>query len=118
MRRDTIAKIEERRTIKSPLLQAKTRAQKQAAQKENTEQQKEVRRSTRQDKKSNIDELASSAKEAATRNNTRTLYEITRKLSGRRSISDTHVRGRLDGGTLTPNQWINWNAGKSTSVAS
>ena len=43
-------------TIKSRLLQAKTRAQKQAAQKEYKEQQKEARRSTRQDKRSNIDQ--------------------------------------------------------------
>ena len=96
---DTIAKME-RRTIKSRLLQAKTKAQKQAAQKEYKEQQKEVGRSTRQDKRSNIDQLASSAQEAATKNNTRTLYEITRKLSGTRSNSDKPVRG-LDGGTLT-----------------
>jgi len=50
---DTIAKME-CRTIKSRLLQAKTKAQKQAAQKEYKEQQKEVGRSTHQDKRSNI----------------------------------------------------------------
>jgi len=58
-----------------------TRAQKQAAQKEYKEQQKDVRGSSDQDKRNNIDQLASSAQEAATKNDTMTLYEITRKLS-------------------------------------
>ena len=89
---DPIARIEERRTIKSRLLQAKTRAQKQEAQKEYKEQKKEVWRSTRQDKRSNINQLTSSAQEAAIKNDTRNLYEITRKLSGRRSNSCSWTR--------------------------
>ena len=113
---DAIDKIEERRTIKSRPLQAKTRAHKQAGQKEYKEQQKEVRRSTHQDKRSNIDRLATRAQEAATKNDTRTLCAITRKLSERGSNSDKPVRG-LDG-EHSPNQWINWNAGMSTTVAS
>jgi len=97
---ETIEKIEERRAIKNQLLQAKTRAQKQAVQREYKEQQKEVRRSTRQDKRNTIDQLATKAQEAAAKNDTRTLYDITRKLSGRKTNNDKPVRG-LDGETLT-----------------
>ena len=95
---NTIAKIEKRRTIKSrmPLNQEKDT---QTDIPEGLQGATEGRRSTRKEKRSNIDQIASRAHEAVTKNDTRTLYEITRKLTKWRSNSDKQVRG-LGGGTL------------------
>ena len=80
---DTIKKITERRNIKKQLCQARTRTQKSKFQKMYTEKNREVKKGAKQDKRNLIDSLAQQAEIAAKKNDTKTLYKITRQLSGK-----------------------------------
>ena len=54
---------------------------------------KDVRRSVWKDKHNMIENLASEAEEAAMKNNTRELYKIMKKLSGKHNISNSsHIK--------------------------
>ena len=96
----TIKKIEQRKEIKQRINQARTRAQKQRFQQQYSEKQKEVKKRCRQDKTDYIDNLAVSAEEAAVRGDMKTLYDLTKKLVGRKVETNKPVKGR-DGRVLT-----------------
>ena len=96
----TISKIEERREIKQKLNQAKTRTQKLEIQKEYKTKDIQVKRSARNDKRNLIDGLANEAEDAAGKNDMKTLYNITRQLSGRKSNTNRPIR-KQDGTILS-----------------
>ena len=104
---DTIRKIEDRRQIWEMMQCARTRLQKLQAQKDYNEKKKEVKKSVRKDKRDIVNKLATEAQEAADKNDQRTLYEITRRLAGKKygntpqlkdadGITITKVTGQLD----------------------
>ena len=62
---------------------ARTRKQKRDANKRYQELNREVKRRCRRDKRVYVESEAEKAEEAGRRGDARTLYEITRKLSGR-----------------------------------
>jgi hypothetical protein len=79
---DTWNLVEERKALKGKVDQARTRIQKKAAQQQYTEKNKQVKRSARKDKRTYIDSLALEAQQAAAKNDMKTLYSITKQLSG------------------------------------
>ena len=91
---DTITKIEERRKIKQRGIQAKTRLQKQHVQEEYNKCDQEVKKSAKKDKQEYVEQLACQAQEAAETNNLKTLYNITKQLSGRRMNTNRPVRDK------------------------
>ena len=96
----TLAKIAVRREKKAALNIAKTRAAKAQRQAEYTEANKEVKKSARMDKRNFIEGLAQEAEDAAGKGNMKEVYRITKKLSGKRSISHHQVHSK-DGKLLT-----------------
>ena len=97
---DTIKTIEDRRVIKRRLDQAKTRAQKQQHQHKYNALNKEVKKRARRDKREVVNRLANEAEQAARKNDMKTLYDITRRLSGRKSNTCRPVKG-ADGAILS-----------------
>jgi len=53
---------------------------------------KRVKRSVRRDKRNYIEDLATAAEEAASRFDSKTLYDITKKLSKQKSASTAHIK--------------------------
>jgi len=110
LRDDTVTKIEERRSIKLKFDPARTRTQKTQAQAEYREIQKEVKKTAREDKRAFVGNMASKTQEPAERQDMKTLYDITKKLVGRKIDMGKPVKTN-DGRTLTkPDQqhdrWI------------
>lgn len=60
-----------------------------------------VKKNTRKDKKQLINNLANRAEEAAAQHNMKELYNITRRLAGKRKIPDRPTRLDREGNTLT-----------------
>ena len=96
----TLAKTAVRREKKAALNIAKTRAAKAQRQAEYTEANKEVKKSARMDKRNFIEGLAQEAEDAAGKGDMKEVYRITKKLSGKRSISHHQVHSK-DGKLLT-----------------
>ncbi|XP_065355591.1 uncharacterized protein LOC135950029 [Calliphora vicina] len=69
----------------------------------------EVRRACRRDKRIFTDELATQANDAASKNDTKTVYAITRRLTGRHKPTDRPIKSK-DGTLLTnvDEQLIRW----------
>ncbi len=110
MSQGTWAKIEERKKTKESVNNAKTRQRKNEANKKYQEKDKEVKQHCRKDKRNNINQLATEAEEAAYRGDIKTLYNITKTLSNRRSIKVKPVKDK-DGKILTKleEQMERWN---------
>ena len=81
--KDTWELIESRKVAKNTTNMARTRNQKREASKRYQELNREVKRRCRRDKRAYVKAEAERAEEAGKRGDARTLYEITRKLSGR-----------------------------------
>ena len=75
--------IEQRKEAKNIMNMARTRKQKRDANKRYQELNREVKRRCRRDKRVYVESEAERAEEAEWKGDARTLYEITRKLSGR-----------------------------------
>ena len=90
----TIEAIEKRRSLKIQLDDAKTRLQKERLKREHTLATKNVKKKTRNDKRNYINELASKAKDAMARNYTKTVYNITRQLAGRKTNTTKPVKDK------------------------
>ena len=97
---DTHRKIEERRKAKQSLNDARTRQGKREANRYYNEKNREVKKSCRRDKRKLIKGIAREAEDAAEKNDLRTLYMTTRKLSGIRCNQNRPVRSE-DGTLLT-----------------
>ena len=91
---NTIEKIEMPRSLKTQLDDAKTRLQKERLKREHTLDTKNVKKETRNDKRNYINELASKAKDAMARNYTKTVYNITRQLAGRKTNTTKPVKDK------------------------
>nr|KAG5707958.1 hypothetical protein BaRGS_025096 [Batillaria attramentaria] len=91
---DTIQKLEVRKEKKTALHTSRTRRAKAKAQEEYTAADREVKRSTRKDKRDYIDNLASQAEEAARQGNLKDLYQVTKKLTGKFQQTDKPVKDK------------------------
>ena len=91
---NTIEKIEMPRSLKTQLDDAKTRLQKERLKREHTLDTKNVKKETRNDKRNYINELASKAEDAMARNDTKTVYNITRQLAGRKTNTAKPVKDK------------------------
>ena len=100
MRDDTWIKIEERKTLKDRLNQARTRNEKIQLQKQYSEKAHEVKTSIRSDKRKYTDDLATTAEDAAARGDIKLLYSTTKQLSGRYTSSNKPLKDR-DGKLVT-----------------
>ena len=89
---DTWKKIDERKETKKKLNQAKSQRLKDRLQTTYSEQDKEVKRMTRKDKKEFVDKLADEAENAAERRDLRSLYKITKTLTGGFHNNDRPVK--------------------------
>jgi hypothetical protein len=90
----TIEKLEERKWKKGTLNNSRTRAAKTTAQQAYKEAHEEVKRSIKEDKQRYIDELTEEAEEAAAQGNMKRLYDITRKLSGKKRKPNCPIRDK------------------------
>ncbi|VDP36403.1 unnamed protein product [Schistosoma margrebowiei] len=81
---DTLDKIQERRNKKAAINIRRTRVEKDKAQAEYAEINKQVKRSIRTDKRKYVEDLAKTSGKAAREGNMRQLYDITKKISGNR----------------------------------
>nr|KAG5689797.1 hypothetical protein BaRGS_007075 [Batillaria attramentaria] len=73
---------------------SRTRRAKAKAQEEYTAADREVKRSTRKDKRDYIDNLANQAEEAAGQGNLKDLYQVTKKLAGKFQQTDKPVKDK------------------------
>ena len=69
-----------------------------------------IKKSVRKDKRNFIDNLAAKAESAAARNDSKEVFKITKKLSGKKSVSNSQIRDSL-GNILTSveeqqNRWV------------
>ena len=96
--KETWELIEQRKVAKNTINMARTRNQKREASKRYQELNREVKRRCRRDKRAYVEAEAERAEEAGKRGDARTLYEITRKLSGR--IQNTCKPVRNEAGVL------------------
>jgi hypothetical protein len=105
----TWEKIRERKRDKDEMSVCKTRAKKIELQKIYTEKNREVKRSTRNDQRNYIDNLASQAEEATSKGNLKELFAITRVLSKRQMQRNRPIRA-TDGTLLinTKEQLQRW----------
>ena len=90
--------IEQQKEAKSTINMAKTRKQKTDANKRYQELNKEVKRRCRRGRRVYVESEAERAEETGKRGDARTLYEITRKLSGR--LQNTCKPVRHEAGVL------------------
>ena len=96
--KETWEVIEQRKVAKNTMNMARTRKQKRDANKRYQELNREVKRRCRRDKRVYVESEAEKAEEAGKRGDARTLYQITRKLSGR--FQNTCKPVRNEGGLL------------------
>ena len=96
--KDSLLAIEKRRNAKAGVNRAKTTESKVEAIQEYSAADRDVKRSIRKDKRHFFDELSCKAEAAAGKCNMKELYDITRKLSGKKQRSEKPVKekdGRL-----------------------
>ena len=96
---DTWQATENRRTLKKKVLEAKSERQKERYKQQYREANRTVKRMTRTDKRSHINDLASQAEDAASRGKQGRVYKITKLVCGRyRGGTDAPImdkQGRL-----------------------
>ena len=91
---DTWSKIETRRQKKEKRNTSTTAESKITAEQEYSDAEKEVKKSTRRDKRRHFEDMATKAEEAAAKRNTRELYRITKQLSGKMNSRDAPVKDK------------------------
>ncbi|XP_035663420.1 uncharacterized protein LOC118407108 [Branchiostoma floridae] len=84
MSEGTWEKVEERRKLKANIENCRTRNQKANAMKQYNSADRKVKKSCRRDKRKWISDKAAEAEEAASKQDMKTLYRITKTLSGKR----------------------------------
>ncbi|XP_071637518.1 uncharacterized protein [Temnothorax longispinosus] len=92
--------IDERKSVKALLNTAQSLGERIDLGKKHAQLNKKVKRSVRRDKRAWINNLAALAQQAAESNNTKLLYHITKKLSGRRFANSPPLKAK-DGALLT-----------------
>ncbi|XP_078603943.1 uncharacterized protein LOC144877771 [Branchiostoma floridae x Branchiostoma japonicum] len=91
---DTWEKVEERRKLKANIDNCRTRNQKANAMKQYNSADRKVKKSCRRDKRKWFSDKAAEAEEAASKQDMRTLYKITKTLSGKRRQINKPVQGK------------------------
>jgi hypothetical protein len=89
---ETWARVEERRQTKQKVLNATTRFQKRQAQDFYTRMDREVKKNCKKDKRAYTEHLAKEAETACGKGDIKSLYNITRQLSGRPPITNSPVK--------------------------
>ena len=89
---ETLSKIESRRKLKDKISNSRTRAARREAQKQYNKANQEVRRAIKYDKRQFINNLAKEAETAANQHRMKDLYELTRKLAGKRALHQSPSR--------------------------
>lgn len=102
--------IEERKDAKSRILNSANVESKQAATYEYNELNNMIKRSIRKDKREYTETLAAQAQDAASKNNMREVYNITKILAGKKNTSAAHIKN-LQNKLLTTdkeieNRWV------------
>ncbi|VDP46880.1 unnamed protein product [Schistosoma margrebowiei] len=90
--RETLDKIEERNSKKEEINNSRTRAEK--CQAEYIEENKQVKKSIRAERKKYVEELALTAEKAAGEGNMKQLHDTTKKLSGKYSKPERPVKDK------------------------
>jgi hypothetical protein len=94
---ETWFKVNEKRAIKEKLMNATTRQQKKTLLQDfYSTKDKEAKKSYKQDKRKCVEQLAEEAESACGKDDIKTLYNITRQLSGKTSNPNTHVKDSND----------------------
>lgn len=93
--------ISERREIKEKLMSAKTRQQKKNLQDLYSAKDREVKKSCKRDKRNHAEKLAVEAENACLKGDIKTLYNITRQLSGKISQNENLPVKDKNNNTLT-----------------
>ena len=96
----TMRAVDKRREKKAGLNMAKTRALKARLSWEYTALNKEVKKSARTDRRDHVERMTQDAEDAAGKGDIRKLYQITKRLAGKKSTLPQHVLSK-DGETLT-----------------
>ena len=99
--RETWKRIEERKTIKSKILNTKSKRIQERLQKEYSSKDKEMKRSARQDKRAYVDKLAEKAETVAQKSELSTVYRITKQLCRHTKVAASIDK---DGNALTTEQ--------------
>ena len=97
---ETLSKIENRRKLKDKISNSRTRAGRREAQKQYNKANREVRGAIKHDKREFINNLAKEAEIAANQHRMKDLYELTRKLAGKKSSTPKPIKDK-HGNTLT-----------------
>ena len=97
---DTMRVVDKRREKKAELNMAKTRALKARLSGEFTALNKEVKKSARRDRRHHVERMIQDTEDAAGRGDMRELYQITKRLTEKKSTQPQHVLSK-DGETLT-----------------
>ena len=110
MSHGTWDKVEERRKMKEKVNNSRTRAQQQESRNKHQLLNKEVRKCCRKDKREYVNDLATEAEFAAYKGDIKTLYNITKTLSRRKTAKSKPVKDK-DGKVLTNlnEQMERWN---------
>ena len=87
-------------TSKRKILTAITRQQKKQTQEQYSNKDKQVKKSCKQDKGNFVEQLANEAEAAGSKGEIKTLYNITKQLSGKPPTSNTPIKDK-DNKTLT-----------------
>ncbi|CAG2187214.1 unnamed protein product [Mytilus edulis] len=105
-----VEKLTKRKKMKENVNNARTRAQKQEAQNKHQLLNKEVKKCCRKDKREYVNDLATEAEFAAYKGDIKTLYNITKTLSRRKTAKSKPVKDK-DGKVLTNlnEQMERWN---------
>lgn len=98
---ETWKKIDERKKIKSKLLNPMSETNLETLKEEYNKKDKEVKKSARNDKRTYIENLAEEAQKAAERGDLRSVYQITKKLSNKRGQKSSSTVKAKDGKILT-----------------
>ena len=101
--RETWRRIEERKTIKSKILNTKSKRIQERLQKEYNSKDNEIKRSARQHKRAYVDKLAEKWETAAQKGELSTVYRITKQLYRHTKIAASIVKDK-DGNALTTKQ--------------
>ena len=97
---ETLSKIETRRKLKEKINSSKTRAAKRKAQSQYNKANQEVRKDSRRNKRKFINDLAKEAETAAKQRRMKDLYDVTKKLAGKKSSTSKPIKDN-HGNTLT-----------------
>ena len=96
----TMRVLDKRREMKAELNMAKTRALKARLSGEYTALNKDVKKSARRERRDHVERMKQDEEDAAGKGDTRELYQITKRLAGKKSTRPHHVLSK-DGETLT-----------------